>query len=64
MSEYFPKPYEAFSRDINVKVDIWQKQQKQKADIKNVSHVDTLSFALKTNLANLKAEVDKLKFTN
>ena len=64
MSQYFPKPYEAFSRDINVKVDLWQKQQKQKADIKNVSHVDTLSFALKTNLANLKAEVDKLKFTN
>ena len=31
-----------------------------KADIKNISHVDTSSFALKTNLANLKTEVDKL----
>ena len=29
-------------------------------DIKNISHVDTSSFALKTNLANLKTEVDKL----
>ena len=29
-------------------------------DIKNISHVDTSSFALKTNLANLKSEVDKL----
>ena len=31
-----------------------------KTDIKNISHVDTSSFALKTNLANLKTEVDKL----
>ena len=29
-------------------------------NIKNISHVDTSSFALKTNLANLKTEVDKL----
>ena len=32
----------------------------QKQDIKNVSHVDTSSFALKTNLASLKIDVDKL----
>ena len=31
-----------------------------KADIKDISHVDTSSFALKTNLANLKTVVDKL----
>ena len=31
-----------------------------KADIKNISHVDTLSFALKSNLASLKTEADKL----
>ena len=31
-----------------------------KADIKNISHVDTSSFALKTNLASLKTEADKL----
>ena len=31
-----------------------------KTDSKNVTHVDTSSFALKTNLANLKTEVDKL----
>ena len=31
-----------------------------KADIKNISHVETSSFALKTNLANLKTEVGKL----
>ena len=31
-----------------------------KADIKNITYVDTSSFALKTNLASLKTEVDKL----
>ena len=31
-----------------------------KVDVKNVSHVDTSSFALKSNLASLKTEVDKL----
>ena len=58
MSQYFPKLYERFGRDINVKVDL--SNYATKADIKNISHVDTSSFALKTNLANLKTEVDKL----
>ena len=31
-----------------------------KTDLKNVTHIDTSSFALKTNLTNLKTEVDKL----
>ena len=31
-----------------------------KTDIKNISHVDTSSFALKSNLASLKTEADKL----
>ena len=31
-----------------------------KTDSKNVTHVDTSSFAIKTNLANLKTEFDKL----
>ena len=46
------------SVEINVKVDI--SNYVTKADIKNISHVDTLNFALKTNLASLKTEVDKL----
>ena len=58
MSQYFPKPYEPFGGDINVKVDL--SNYAAKADIKNISHVETSSFALKTNLANLKIEVDKL----
>ena len=58
MSQYFPKPFRSFGGNINVKVDL--SNYATKADIKNISHVDTSSFALKTNLANLKTEVDKL----
>ena len=58
MIQHFPKPYETFGGDINVKVDL--SNYATKADIKNISHVDTSSFALKTNLASLKTEVDKL----
>ena len=32
-----------------------------KTDLKNVTHVDTSSFALKTNLASLKTEANKLE---
>ena len=58
MSQYFPKPYEPFSGDINVKV--YLSNYATKADIKNISYVDTSSFKLKTSLANLKTEFDKL----
>ena len=58
MSQYFPKPYEPFGRDINVKVDL--SNYATKADIKNISHVDTSSFALKSNLVSLKTKVDEL----
>ena len=58
MSQYFPKSYEPFGGDINVRLDL--SNYATKDDIKNITHVDTSSFALKTNLANLKSEVDKL----
>ena len=58
LSQYFPKPYEPFGGDINVTVDL--SNYATKDDIKSITHVDTSSFALKTNLANLKTEVDKL----
>ena len=57
MSQYFPKSYEPFGGNINVKVDL--SNYATKADIKNVSHGDTSTFAIKTNLASLKTEVDK-----
>ena len=56
MRQYFPKPYEPFGGDINVRVDL--SSYATKADIKNISHLDTSSFALKSNLAGLKTEVD------
>ena len=52
MSQYFPKPYERFGGDIDVKVDL--SNYATKTDIKDISHVDTSSFASKTNLAKVK----------
>ena len=57
MIQYFPKPFRSFGGNINVKVDL--SNYATKTDLKNVTHVDTSSFALKTNLASLKTEVDK-----
>ena len=57
MSPYFSKPYEPFGGDINVKVDL------SYYATKNVSHMDASSFALKSNLANLKTKVDIDKLT-
>ena len=45
MRGYFPKPYEPFGGDINVKVDL--SKYSTKTDLKNISHVDFSSFALK-----------------
>ena len=59
MGQYFPKPFNShFGDSIQVKIDL--SNYATKADIKNISHVDTSSFALKTNLSNLETEVDRL----
>ena len=58
MSQYFPKPFRSFRGNVNVKVGL--SNYATKTDLKNVTHVDTSSFALKTNLASLKTEIDKL----
>ena len=50
--------FKNFGRNINVKVDL--SNYATKTDLKNVTHVDTSGFALKTSLATLKTEVDKL----
>ena len=56
MSQYFPKLFTSFGKNISVKVDL--SNYATKTDLKNVAHVHTSSFSLKTNLANLKAEVN------
>ena len=59
MSQYFPKPFYSHFRD-SIEIKIYPSNYATKTDIKNISHADTSSFALKTNLASLKIEVDKL----
>ena len=57
MSKYFP-PYNNSSEKIKVELDL--SNYATKKDIKDITHVDTSSYALKTNLVNLKTEVDKI----
>ena len=57
MREYFPKPS---NHKENIKVEVDLTNYATKADIKNITHVDTSNFALKTNLANLQTKVDEL----
>ena len=58
MSKFFAEPHKPSGGDINITVDL--SNYATKTDLKNVTHVDTLGFALKTNLATLKTKVDKL----
>ena len=58
MSQYFPKPFNShFGDSTKVKIDL--SNNAIRTDLKNVTDVDTLSFALETNLANLKTELDQ-----
>ena len=62
MSDDFPRRYQRFDRDISVTVD--SSNYATKTDLKDVSHADVSSFALKSNLASLKTEVDKIAADN
>ena len=57
MSQYFP-PFNNSGENIKVELDL--SIYATKKDIKDITHVDTSSCALKTNLAALKTEVDKI----
>ena len=57
MSQYFPTPLSDY-KNIKVKIDLTNYATKK--DMNDITPVDTSNFALKTNLANLKTEVDKL----
>ena len=54
---YYP-PYKSSSKNIKVELDLTN--YATKTDLSNITHVDTRSFASKTNLAALKTEVDKI----
>ena len=57
MSEYFLK--RKFLR-ANVKVQLNLSNYATKSDLRNARDVDTLYFAKKTDLADLKSDLDKL----
>ena len=57
MSKYFPEPKSLTGR---VKVELDFPNYSRKVDLKNAAGVDTSPFAKKTDLANLKSDVDKL----
>ena len=57
MSQYFP-PYNNSGENIKVELDL--RNYETKKDIKDITHVDTSSYALKTNLGSLKIGVDKI----
>ena len=57
ISQYFP-PYNNSSENIKVELDL--SNYATRKDIKDITHVDTSSYALKTNLAALKTEVDNI----
>ena len=54
---YYP-PYKSSSNNIKLELDLTN--YAAKTDLSNMTHVDTSSFASKTNLAALKTEVDKI----
>ena len=60
MSQYFEpyEPYEPFGRDISVKVDL--SNDATKTDLKNATGIAASKLAAKSDLASLKAEIDKL----
>ena len=57
MIQYFP-PYRRSGDDIKVELDL--SNYATKTDLQIATYVDVSSFASKTNIAGLKAEVDKI----
>ena len=58
MSQNFPEPYECFSG--NVKVELELSDYATKADLKGAISIGTSTFASKTDLVGLKTKVDNL----
>ena len=52
--------WKGYDNSLNINVNIDLSNYETKTDLKNVTHSDTSSFSLKTNLTSLKTEVHKL----
>ena len=57
MDQYFPKPYDHFGGNVKVELDL--SHYATKADLKGETG-ETSNLAAKSDLASLKAEVDKI----
>ena len=57
MSQYFLKPCEPFGGHINVKVNL-SNYAKKKTDLKNSTGIDRSKLAPKSDLLNLKTELN------
>ena len=57
---YVPKYLSESASIKHVTVDLQLEGVATEKDFEGITHVDTSSFALKTNLSDLKTEVDKL----
>ena len=57
LSEYFPKP-KSLGANVKVKSDL--SNYVTKADLKNATGVNTSDFIKKTDVANLKSDLDNL----
>ena len=62
MSQYFPKLYEPFGRDINVKVNL--SNYATETDFKKTARVDTSKLAEQYDLTSLKTEIGKIYVDN
>ena len=58
MSQYFPKLYNRFDGNVNVEWDL--SNYATKTNLKGATEIDTTNLALKSDLAKLKAEKDKI----
>ena len=58
MSSHFSKPYKSFGGNIKVELDL--SSYTTKAGFKNATRVYASKLAAESNLASLKAEIDKI----
>ena len=62
MSQYFPKPYIHFGRNVEVQLNLYSQNYTTNTDLKNATIVDISKLTAKSDLPSLKAEVDKNKY--